>query len=356
MNFVHQTFPQRVLFGVGTRRAVADEAGRAGISRALVIGTSPQRSAEMEALLGGLCADVFARARMHTPVETTDEAMASVARSAIDGLVAIGGGSAIGLAKAIALRTDLPQIVLPTTYAGSEMTDVLGETVEGVKQTRRDRRILPEVVIYDVDLTLTLPTGLSVTSGINAIAHAVEALYARDTNPFVQLSAEEGIRAMARALPTIVRTPADAAAREQAQYGAWLCGGVLGATSMALHHKLCHVLGGTFGLPHSETHAVVLPHVVAHNAPAAPDAIQRVARALGAPDPAAALFDLLVSAGVPSSLQALGLREDALDRAVDVALAQPYWNPRPLEREGLLALLGDAWHGRRPHVSSMASR
>ena len=197
---------------------------------------------------------------------------------------------------------------------------------------------------------------LSVTSGLNAIAHGVEALYARDTNPLVQLTAEEGIGALAAALPVIVRTPSDSAARERALYGAWLCGSVLGATSMALHHKLCHVLGGTFGLPHSETHAVLLPHVVAFNAPAAPDAMQRTSRALGVSDPAAALFDLLISSGVPSSLRALGLPEDGVARAVDVTLAQPYWNPRPLEREGILSLLTDAWHGRRPRVSSLASR
>jgi len=355
MNFVHQTFPQRVLFGAGRRRSVADEAARAKVTRALVIATSPNRSAEVETLLGTACAAVFAGARMHTPVETTDEAMTSVSGKAIDGLVAIGGGSAIGLAKAIALRTDLPQIVLPTTYAGSEMTDVLGETTKGLKQTRRDPRILPEVVIYDAELTMTLPSQVSVTSGINAIAHGVEALYARDTNPLVQLTAEEGITALGQALPAIVQSPGDAIARERGLYGAWLCGSVLGATSMALHHKLCHVLGGTFGLPHSETHAVLLPHVVAFNAPAAPEAIQRTARALGAADPAAALFDLLTSSGVPSALRTLGLQEESLVRAVDVALAQPYWNPRPLERDGILALLNDAWQGRRPHVSSMAS-
>jgi alcohol dehydrogenase class IV len=356
VKFVHQTVPQRVVFGAGSRRLVVEEAARAKITRALVIATSPNRSAEVEQLLGSACAAVFSSARMHTPVETTDEAMASLSGKSIDGLVAVGGGSAIGLAKAIALRTDLPQIVLPTTYAGSEMTDVLGETTKGLKQTRRDPRILAEVVIYDADLTRTLPTHLSITSGVNAIAHAVEALYARDTNPLVQLTAEEGIVAMAQALPAIVRSPADEAARERALYGAWLCGSVLGATAMALHHKLCHVLGGTFGLPHSETHAVLLPHVVAFNAPAAPDAIQRVARALGAADPAAALFDLLTSSGVPSSLRTLGLQEEHLARAADVALAQPYWNPRPLERDGILALLNDAWQGRRPHVSSMASR
>ena len=190
-----------------------------------------------------------------------------------------------GLGKAIALRTDLPQIVLPTTYAGSEMTPILGETKDGVKTTQRTPKVLPEVVIYDVDLTLGLPPAIAATSGMNAMAHAVEALYAKDRNPVISLMAEEGIRSLARALPGIAEDPQDREARSDALYGAWLCGTCLGAVGMALHHKLCHVLGGAFDLPHAETHTIVLPHAVAYNASAAPDAMDRVARALGAETP-----------------------------------------------------------------------
>ena len=182
--------------------------------------------------------------------------MAVVARERVDGLVAVGGGSTIGLAKAIALRTGLPQVAIPTTYAGSEMTDILGETEGGAKTTRRSEAVRPEAVIYDVELTRSLPPGLSATSGLNAIAHAAEALYARDGNPVIALMAEEGVRALAAALPAIVADPGDMAARGDALYGAWLCGLCLGAASMALHHKLAHVLGGSFDLPHAETHAV----------------------------------------------------------------------------------------------------
>ncbi len=247
---------------------------------------------------------------MHTPVEVTEEAIGIVRDSAIDGTVAIGGGSTTGLGKAIAVRTDLPQIVIPTTYAGSEMTNLLGETAKGEKKTRRDPKIRPETVIYDVDLTLSLPPALSATSGMNAIAHAVEGLYARDGNPIIRLMAEEGIRALGKALPAIVRDPHDRDARSDALYGAWLCGMVLAGAEVALHHKLCHVLGGSFDLPHAETHAVILPHVAAYNAKAAPEAIARVARALGVSDAAPALFDLDVATGAPTALRDIGMPED----------------------------------------------
>jgi len=285
---------------------------------------------------------------MHTPVEVTAEAMAVVRAKSIDGTIAIGGGSTTGLGKAIALRTDLPQLVLPTTYAGSEMTDILGETEAGRKKTVRDRKVVPETIIYDVELTVTLPVRLSVASGMNALAHAVEGLYAKDGNPILSLMAEEGIRALGSALPRIAKNPADRSARRDALYGAWLCGTVLAGTVMALHHKLCHVLGGSFGLPHAETHAVVLPHAAAYNAEAAPEAMARVARALAVGSAPAGLFDLTRQSGAPVSLRELGMAEADLDRAADLAVADPYWNPRPIERDAVRRLLADAWHGRRP--------
>lgn len=349
-DFVYRTGPQRIVFGSGTRRRIAEEARLAGIDRAMVISTPEQAGSlnELAELLGERSHLRFPGARMHTPVSITDEAVALAAKHAIDGLVAVGGGSAIGLSKAIALRTDIVQIVLPTTYAGSEMTDIVGQTADGVKQTARDPKILPEVVVYDVDQTLTLPAVASVTSGANAIAHAIEGLYAENTNPLIALMAEEGIRALAAALPVVSRALDDRPARAEALYGAWLCGTVLGATSMALHHKLCHVLGGTFDLPHAEMHAVLLPHTIAYNAPAAPEAMKRVARALDAPDVPSRLFDLVRDGGAPVSLRALGLPQDALERATELAFSNPYWNPRPLERNGIRALLDAAWHGTRP--------
>ncbi len=259
--------------------------------------------------------------------------------------MAVGGGSAVGLGKAIALEHGLPVIAVPTTYAGSEMTPVWGLTEDGAKRTGRDPRVLPVSVVYDPELTLTLPVDMSVTSGMNAIAHAVEGLYAPDATPIVSLMAAEGARALVSALPRIAAAPTDLEARGDAQYGAWLCGAVLGATTMSLHHKLCHALGGTLDLPHAATHTVVLPHALAYNAPAAPEAV----RALGlGPDPARALWDLAGELGAPRSLGELGMAQGDVDRIADQVLASPYANPREVTRDGVCALLRRAWAGEPP--------
>ena len=203
-------------------------------------------------------------------------------------------------------------------------------------------------MLYDVDLTMTLPAGLSGTSGVNAIAHSVEALYAEDSNPIIRVLAEQSIAALGRALPLIAKNPADRAARSDAQYGAFLAGACLGSVGMALHHKLCHVIGGTFDLPHAETHTIVLPHAFAYNAPAVPAAAETIARALGVPDAVKGLFALTRDVGAPSALRDLGMPEDGIDRAADIALKNRYWNPRPLERAAIRALIAAAWAGDAP--------
>lgn len=351
--FEYAGSPARIVFGAGRSRDVAAELARLSALRALVVCTASQRhAAEMIAVaLGDRCAALFTEAAMHTPVPVTERALAVARAHDCDAVVAIGGGSAIGLAKALALRTDWPQIVLPTTYAGSEATPILGETSDGRKTTQRSPRVLPEVVIYDVELTLSLPVAVSATSGMNAIAHAVEALYAKDANPLVSTLAEEGIATLARSLPRIVADPQGRDARSDAQYGAWLAGTCLGAVGMALHHKLCHVLGGTFDLDHARTHAVMLPHAAAYNAPAAPAAMARIARALDTDDAIDGLAALARKLGVPRSLRELGMPEDGLDLAVDQALRDTYWNPRPLVRDALRALLADAFSGATPHAN-----
>jgi alcohol dehydrogenase class IV len=349
-NFVYTANPARVVFGAGTLATLGEEVDRLGLSRVMVLAT-PEQESQAQALrqmLGARAAGVFAGARMHTPVAVTLAAMDAARDMRTDGLVAVGGGSTTGLAKAIALRTDLPQIVVPTTYAGSEMTAILGETEAGKKTTVTNPKVLPEVVIYDVDLTLGLPVAMSVTSGMNAIAHAAEALYARDANPIISLMAEEAVGAMARALPAIARTPRDGDARSGALYAAWLAGACLGSVGMALHHKLCHTLGGTFDLPHAETHTAVLPHALAYNAPAAPEAMARLNRALGTANAPRTLFDIAGGLGAKMALRDLGMPADGIDRAVELAMANPYWNPRPLERPALRALLQNAWEGRAP--------
>ena len=349
---VFQSLPSRVVFGKGALAGLAGEAEALGCRRMLVVCTASQHAAAERALavLGGAGAAMFPGAAMHTPVEVTLEAMKLVDAHAIDGVMAIGGGSAIGLSKAIALRTDLPQIVAPSTYAGSEMTPVLGQTEAGRKTTQRSAKVLPETVIYDVDLSLSLPVQVSVTSGFNAMAHAAEALYAETPNPPLLAIAEECVRLMAHALPRIVIDPGDEACRAAALEAAWLGGWSLANGGSALHHRLCHMLGGAFGLPHAETHTVLLPHVLAYNLPSAPEALERLGRALNATEPAEVLFDLGRSLGAPASLKDLGMPRDGIDRAADAMLAQGGWNPRPLDATSLKRLLRRAWAGEHPRM------
>jgi alcohol dehydrogenase class IV len=228
------------------------------------------------------------------------------------------------------------------------MTPIYGLTEGGLKRTQRDARVLPKTVIYDPELTLGLPSATSAASGMNAIAHCVEAMYAQDANPIISLMAEEGIRALAASLPVIVGDPKDLEARSEALYGAWLAGVSLGAVGMALHHKLCHTLGGTWNLPHAETHAIVLPHAARYNRDAAPEAMARIARALGANDAPYGLYDLELKLGLRMKLADLGMREADLERAARIALEAPYPNPAAIEYAQVLQLLQNAFAGRRP--------
>jgi maleylacetate reductase len=351
-SFIYTAQPTRVLFGVGTLSQVGAELERLGAKRALVLCTPDQagQAIALSASLGALSAGVHDGAVMHVPVESARAAVAHAQAVGADCMIALGGGSTTGLGKAVALTSGMPILAIPTTYAGSEMTSIYGLTEAGLKKTGRDPRVLPRTVIYDPSLTTGLPVEISVTSGLNAIAHAAEGLYAQDANPVMSLMAEEGIRAIASGIPRVFAKPADLDARADCLYGAWLCGTVLGNVGMALHHKLCHTLGGSFNLPHAQTHTIVLPHAMAYNAGAAPEAMARIQRALGnARDSApAALFDLAARHGAPTALRDIGMRREDLDRAADIALANPYWNPRPIERTPIRALLEAAFDGVRP--------
>jgi alcohol dehydrogenase class IV len=340
----------RVVFGPGSLSQLGKEIEALGARRALVLSTPEQRDSAQKVadMLGARAAGVFDRAVMHVPIETAREAREVARQLDADCAVAIGGGSTTGLGKAIALDSGLPILCIPTTYAGSEMTPIYGITEGGLKKTGKDVKVLPRTVIYDPELTLSLPMGLSVTSGINAIAHAAEGLYSAEGNPVMDLMAQEGIAALGRALPAIRKDATDIEARGDALYGAWLCGIVLGNVGMALHHKLCHTLGGTFNLPHAETHTIVLPHALAYNAKAAPDAMRRIAAALGASDGPQAVFDLAKASGAPVALRDIGMQAAELDRACDIALQNQYPNPRPLEKDAIRRLLQDAYEGTRP--------
>ncbi len=343
--FTYTALPARVVFGAGSVSKIGSELERLRCKRPLVLST-PQQCKDAAALAKSLGdAPVFAEAAMHTPANVTARGLEAAASAGADCLVAFGGGSTIGLGKAIKLRTGLKLLAVPTTYAGSEATPILGQTEQGRKTTLRDMAVLPEAIVYDVELTLTLPAPMVVASGLNAVAHAVEGLYAHDANPVTSGLAEQGIAALAASLPRILEAPRDVEARSQALFGAWACGTVLGAVGMGLHHKLCHVLGGSFDLPHAETHAIILPYAAAYNATAAPEAMARVARVLGRGDGPDGLHDLAMRLGAPTALRDIGMPANGIDHAADLATAEPYPNPRRIERGAIRALLADAYAG-----------
>jgi alcohol dehydrogenase class IV len=350
-SFVYTTNPSHVIFGPAGESSSQLQAllARRTLRAVLILSTPGQagKAATLERALTPNTIGVFSKATMHTPIEITKEAVQAAQDFKADGIVSIGGGSTIGLGKAISIRTGLPHICIPTTYAGSEMTPILGETVNGVKTTRRDIAILPDTVIYDVSLTTSLPPSISITSGINAIAHAIEALYASDSNPITRLIAKEGISALCQALLVVTTSPQDLKARTKALYGAWLCGVCLGSTTMSLHHKLCHTLGGSFNLPHAETHTILLPHTFAYNSPAVPAAGRDLADALGDIDgnPVEALNSLLDRLGACRALSSHGMREEDLGRAASIAVQSPYGNPRKIEERHIQELLRRAWAG-----------
>lgn len=348
--FVYSGQPSRVVFGVGALEKLGEEVERLGATRALVLSTPEQRASAQDVArrLVSRATAVYDRAVMHVPIETAEAARAQAKELKADCCIAVGGGSTIGLGKAIALTSELPILAIPTTFAGSEMTPIYGITAQGQKKTGRDARVLPKTVIYDARMLLTLPAKIAGPSGMNAIAHCVEALYAQDANPIASLMAEEGIRSLAQSLPLVVKEPADLEARGEALYGAWLAGTCLGQVGMALHHKLCHTLGGSFNLPHAETHTVILPHVAHYNREAAAEAMTRAGRALSSDDPAGALFDLARMLGAPVALKDIGMPRDGLERAARLATENPYYNPRPVRFEGILELLEAAWEGARP--------
>jgi alcohol dehydrogenase class IV len=348
--FVYNGLPARVIFGAGSIAQLPAEIDRLGSKRALLLSTPEQKASvdEVAKALGSRVAGIYGKAAMHVPVEVAQDARRVAAELGADCCVTVGGGSTTGLGKAIALTSTLPILAVPTTYAGSEMTPIYGLTEGGMKKTGRDVRVLPKTVIYDPRLTLSLPAALSASSGMNAIAHCVEALYAHDANPIISLMAEEGIRALAASLPKVVSDGKDLAARSEALYGAWLAGIALGSAGMALHHKLCHILGG-FGLPHAETHSIVLPHAMKYNSEAAPAAMTRVARALGESGSVpGVMWDMESKLGIAMRLQDIGMKEADIERAARIASEAPYPNPRKVEFGPVLALLRDAFEGRRP--------
>ena len=348
--FDHVTLGQRVLFGSGrAAEHLAAEVKRLGAERVMVIAAKTEAEIARTVTSGIDVALVHDDVVMHVPVGTAQKARAAAAEAGIDLIVSVGGGSTTGLAKAVALTTGIPIVAVPTTYAGSEATNVWGLTEGARKTTGTDDRVLPATVVYDADMTLTLPIGMSVASGLNGLAHCVDSLWGPRADPINAAIATEGIRALAEGLPKIVADPLGADGREQALYGAYLAAVAFASAGSGMHHKICHVLGGTFNLPHAQTHATVLPYVLAFNVPAAPGAAARIAAALGADDAFEGLQTLREKLDAPRALADYGFTEEAIAEAVTLALpAIPANNPRPVTEASLTALLRAALAGEDP--------
>jgi maleylacetate reductase len=353
-SFTFEAQASRVVFGEGCLAQLPHEVERLSASRVMLIATPGRASlaARARELIGDNVVEIFERAVAHVPQDIAKLARQGATESSVDVLVALGGGSAIGVAKAIALTTSLPIIAIPTTYGGSEMTPIWGLTEEGRKETGRNQRVQPRVVIYDPQLTLTLPARTTASSGLNAMAHCIEALYASDANALTAAAAREGLKLLASALPRLAAAGEDREQRSAALRGAWLAGYSLGTVQMALHHKLCHTLGGAFNLPHADTHAVLLPYTAAYNRDAAPDAMRMAAETLGVEDTPSELLALAQTIDAPLSLRELGMREEDIDKAVSLAGERQYPNPAPLTVDRLRALLDAAWRGDADYVTA----
>lgn len=334
-----------IVLGAGASDLAERELSWLGADRALVLSTGGRRALaeDIAVQIGRRAVAVLSIAREHVPVEIAELGRKEASLHRADALVPVGGGSTVGLAKAIALEQALPILAIPTTYSGSEMTPFWGITGGGVKRTGRDDRVCAATVLYDPILSQNLPPAIAVPSAFNALAHAVEALYAPGVGEEVLGWAEEAVREIASVMPALSSGSNDLVARERALHGACLAGACVGRAAMGLHHKLCHVLGGSFGLPHAETHAALLPFVARFNLEAAPAARERLSRALGNDDPAAALVDLAQSSGVKLGLAKLGLPRDALERVLELATSGPYPNPREITKRELLTLLEEAF-------------
>jgi len=345
--FTHTSLPSRVVFGAGSLGAVRTEVERLGLHCVLVLTTSGRRAVADRVceLLGPSCAGVHAEAVSHVPAAVASAGIARAVEVGADATLAVGGGSAIGLGKAIALETGLPVIAVPTTYAGSEMTPVWGITDAGSKRTGRDQRVLPVAVVYDTDLTIGLPPEPSVTSAVNALAHAVEAVYAPDGSPAVELLAIEAARVIFAGLPRVAAQPRSPDIRDDLLYAAWLAGMCLGTTTMSLHHTLCHVIGGAFDLSHAWTHTVLLPYVMDVNLQPGTRRHTLVSEATGRDRPGAALQAMLARLGYWRSLADLGMPAAGIDMVVSTLQARPFANPTKVTSGELRALVEAAYSG-----------
>jgi maleylacetate reductase len=341
---------RRTVFGEGALDRVKEQLAAVGLFHAFVVTTKGRRREldQLKKILGDALSGVYDNALEHVPVSVTSEAAEALEKSGADVILALGGGSAIGLGKALVRRSGLALAAIPTTYSGSEMTSIYGETDETGKKTGRDSRVMPHLVFYDPLLTLDLPVETSAASGLNAMAHSVEALYAPNLNEYSERYARESIRLLSTSLPAVVADPMSVVARENALKGAQLAGDALESTTMGLHHSICHVLGGSFGLPHAKTHAVMLRYVVAYNYGAAPDAMLMIEDAMSVENAIEGIAALCDRLPVPRNLGTIGFTEQNVGAAADEIASRSYPNPRTASAADVANILRTALTGAAP--------
>lgn len=350
MNFDHITLRQRVRFGSHQAGSlVAQEVAERGARRVMLIAGEFELEMAREVTAEIDVAVEHSDVVMHVPIETAQKARAVATERDIDLIVCVGGGSTTGLAKAVALRTGIPIVAVPTTYAGSEATNVWGLTENERKTTGVDDKVLPETVIYDAALTVSLPVDMSVASALNGMAHCIDSMWGPRADPINAAMASEGIRALNIGIQQVVNDPKGLAGRERALYGAYLSAVSFASAGSGLHHKICHVLGGTFDLPHAQTHATVLPYVLAFNQGHAPEAAERIAAAFGTDDALSGLQQLRAAVDAPTALADYGFTAEGIATAVEITLGNvPANNPREVTEDNLTELLTAALHGTDP--------
>jgi maleylacetate reductase len=346
--FSFHSDPVRIAFGPGAIASLREEADRHKMTRLMVLCSKSRQdfARRVTTDIADIRVDFCDAAVPNMPRAAFDRIVDDIKRLKVDGFIAVGGGSPIGLAKAAAATTKVPYIAIVTTYSGSEMASNWHIGQADNRITGRDRAALPATAIYDPELTLELPARVSAASGVNAMAHAVESLYGIDTNPVVQTMAEEAVRRLGSSLPRIVQNPTDLDARTDALYGAWLAANFRAA--VGLEHAVAQRVRQWFNLDHAHTHAIATPYAIGFNAKAAPDAMDRIKRALGAPDAARGLYDLNVRLGLPTGLKGLGMREEDIPKAVDVVSKVTISHPRPVLRDELTDVITQTWAGEPP--------
>lgn len=351
MQFDFNPVPSRVVFGENSTLKLCDEVRLLGGSRALIACTKNMVS-RMDHVIDGLgenCVGIFDGVEPHCPEHVAMAALQMFKDKKADVIVAVGGGSTIGVGKAITLRTGVPFIVVATTPCGSESTPIHGMLIGNKKKTGRDPKVIAKTSIYDPVLTTSMSAHHTATIGMNSLAHCVEALYANVKSPISDLMAINGIKALITGILGSVKNPNDLGYRAQVLYGGMLSGYCVTLAGIALHHKLCHVLGGHHGIPHGESNSVILPYAVAYNETAAPDAMAKIKDAMNTNSASGGIYDFATEIGVPKSLKELGMSEEDLDAAARETVKTTPYNPKPVDVKSVREMLQQAYEGSRPN-------